>query len=148
MIFFFSDDMKCQVSVLLLLACNVAFAYSYKLSKYCDIPNCKFSKDNAEMLFSNLTFYFNLWPHDVTGSEEEDPHPCKRTCIANEEPKICEYTFKIENYYTMTKACHDCPYNQTDCLRTDCIPGDGNYRSVVAVNRMLPGPAIEVLLHH
>ncbi|XP_066252634.1 uncharacterized protein [Euwallacea similis] len=75
---------------------------------------------------------------------EETDHPCARKCIQGESPRVCQYHFKIENYYTMTKACHDCPRNRTDCFRTDCIPGDGHPRGVVAVNRRIPGPSIEV----
>ncbi|XP_076258209.1 uncharacterized protein LOC143195157 [Rhynchophorus ferrugineus] len=74
----------------------------------------------------------------------EDEHPCRRTCVSNASPMICRYTFQVENYYTMTKACHDCPRNVTDCFRKDCIPGDGHERAVVVVNRKLPGPTIEV----
>ncbi|XP_030755871.1 laccase-2-like [Sitophilus oryzae] len=74
----------------------------------------------------------------------EDKHPCTRTCVQGEAPMVCHYHFTVENYYTMTKACHDCPQNLTDCYRNDCIPGDGHSRAIVVINRQMPGPAIEV----
>lgn len=51
---------------------------------------------------------------------------------------------KVEWYETLSKACYDCPFNKTDCYRPHCIYGDGFRRSVLVVNRMMPGPSIEV----
>ncbi|XP_060065140.1 uncharacterized protein LOC132545474 [Ylistrum balloti] len=70
-------------------------------------------------------------------------HPCIRTCEVN-SPMVCEYDFQAETFYTLTKACRDCPHNITDCYRPGCIPADGNSRAILVVNRMLPGPAIHV----
>ncbi|KAL1123234.1 hypothetical protein AAG570_002321, partial [Ranatra chinensis] len=56
----------------------------------------------------------------------------------------CRYHFKVEWYQTLSKACYDCPYNLTDCYRPDCIPGDGVQRPVIAVNKIIPGPSVEV----
>lgn len=53
---------------------------------------------------------------------------------------------QVEWYETLSKACYDCPYNSTDCNRPHCIGADGARRSVVVVNRMMPGPTIEVCL--
>lgn len=44
----------------------------------------------------------------------------------------------------MSKACLDCPYNQTNCWRKDCVSGNGLNRAIVVVNRALPGPPISV----
>lgn len=71
-------------------------------------------------------------------------HPCSRTCTVGGQPMVCRYKFTIEWYHTLSKACYSCPYNQTDCFRPHCIPGDGKKRSIVVVNRQMPGPAIEV----
>lgn len=57
---------------------------------------------------------------------------------------ICRFVFEMEWYHTLSKACYDCPFNMNDCFQKDCIPGDGHKRSVVAVNRTIPGPLIEV----
>ncbi|XP_072384918.1 uncharacterized protein [Diabrotica undecimpunctata] len=74
----------------------------------------------------------------------DDSNPCKRNCIAGAPPMLCRFHFEVEHYHTLSKACHNCPYNMTDCYRKDCIPGDGTKRGIIAVNRQIPGPAIEV----
>ncbi|XP_050537356.1 uncharacterized protein LOC126903292 [Daktulosphaira vitifoliae] len=77
---------------------------------------------------------------------EPEPHPCQRECVLNGPSKTCQYHFKVEWYYTMSKACYDCPYNMTDCFRPDCIPADGVEKPIIVVNRSLPGPSIQVCL--
>ncbi|XP_060581710.1 uncharacterized protein LOC132738260 [Ruditapes philippinarum] len=57
---------------------------------------------------------------------------------------MCSYDFTVELYFTLSKACYDCPYNKTDCSRPHCIPADGVSRGINVVNRMLPGPGIHV----
>ncbi|XP_001357249.3 laccase-2 [Drosophila pseudoobscura] len=71
-------------------------------------------------------------------------HPCRRDCHAGAEPLTCRYTFVVEWYQTFSKACFDCPRNLTDCSRPHCVMGDGLERGITVVNRMMPGPAIEV----
>ncbi|XP_029042896.1 laccase-1-like isoform X2 [Osmia bicornis bicornis] len=71
-------------------------------------------------------------------------HPCRRTCSDDAPPMECHYTFRLEGYRTMSKACYDCPFNLTDCFRKHCIPADGVKRSILVVNRQMPGPPIEV----
>ncbi|CAK9821202.1 LCC4 [Anthophora plagiata] len=71
-------------------------------------------------------------------------HPCRRNCKDETAPMECHYVFKLEAYYTMSKACYDCPFNITDCFRKHCIPADGIERSILVVNRQMPGPSIEV----
>ncbi|XP_071491136.1 uncharacterized protein [Diadema antillarum] len=44
----------------------------------------------------------------------------------------------------MSKACYGCPSNLTDCSRPHCIPLNGVHRPITVVNRMFPGPAVEV----
>ncbi|CAL7934818.1 unnamed protein product [Xylocopa violacea] len=71
-------------------------------------------------------------------------HPCRRTCNDEAPPMECRYIFRLEAYHTMSKACYDCPFNITDCFRRHCIPADGIERSILIVNRQMPGPPIEV----
>ncbi|KAK7487838.1 hypothetical protein BaRGS_00020885, partial [Batillaria attramentaria] len=59
----------------------------------------------------------------------------------------CEYNFTVEWHRTLSKACWDCPFNKSDCFRPQCVSGDGNYRSIMTVNRQLPGPPIEICAH-
>ena len=47
----------------------------------------------------------------------------------------------------MSKACYSCPSNETDCFRPHCISADGMKRKITVVNRMMPGPSIEVCLN-
>uniref|UniRef100_A0A1Y1K8C1 Laccase n=2 Tax=Photinus pyralis TaxID=7054 RepID=A0A1Y1K8C1_PHOPY len=77
---------------------------------------------------------------------DESKHPCTRTCTPNGAPMVCRYQFKLEWYQTLSKACFNCPYSEEDCRKPHCIPGDGNRRPVLVVNRQMPGPAIEVCL--
>ena len=49
-------------------------------------------------------------------------------------------------YTTMSRACYNCPTNEQDCNRQNCIPANGYTRTVEVVNRMLPGPTIQVCL--
>ncbi|GAB0094395.1 Multicopper oxidase [Sergentomyia squamirostris] len=89
--------------------------------------------------------------HKHSETDDEDynsyeEHPCKRECIDGSPPKICKYKFIVEWYETMSKACYNCPSNTSDCSRPHCITGDGSRRSVLVVNRMMPGPTIDVCL--
>ncbi|KAH8418852.1 hypothetical protein KR222_004583 [Zaprionus bogoriensis] len=81
---------------------------------------------------------------DIWTAEWYRQHPCVRDCQADGPPMTCHYTFVVEWYQTFSKACFDCPLNLTDCARPHCVLGDGLQRSITVVNRMMPGPAIEV----
>ena len=56
----------------------------------------------------------------------------------------CVYHFTVEWYNTMNEECGNCPINMPDCYRRNCIAINGHKRAVMVVNRMLPGPSIEV----
>nr|ANS71634.1 MCOI-like protein [Bactrocera dorsalis] len=81
---------------------------------------------------------------DIWTEEFYRNHPCVRECQPNADPMTCRYNFVVEWYETMSKACYGCPQNGTDCERPHCVLGDGIERSVMVVNRMMPGPSIEV----
>lgn len=83
----------------------------------------------------------------VTGELKNGEHPCRRECKEGEEAMICYYHFSIEWYQTMSKACYNCPYNESDCERKDCIPADGMSRPLNVINRKMPGPTIEVRIY-
>lgn len=75
----------------------------------------------------------------------EPVHQCQREC--DDGPaRRCIYDFHVEYYFTMSKACYDCPHSIEDCDRHHCIPADGVERGVVVINRQLPGPSIQVRL--
>ncbi|CAL7947013.1 unnamed protein product [Xylocopa violacea] len=65
------------------------------------------------------------------------PDECARDCVDNGEPKNCYYLFHLEFYLTQGPAC-----NQT--VKTQCITADGYERTVLSINRQLPGPKIQV----
>nr|BBC20925.1 laccase-like multicopper oxidase 3 [Nannophya pygmaea] len=69
---------------------------------------------------------------------------CHRPCRLGAPPRICHYKFTLENYVTMGEACGDCPRNRTDCFEPNCVTADGYEKSVLTVNRMIPGPTIDV----
>lgn len=60
------------------------------------------------------------------------------------ESFLSYFNIKIEWYATLSKACYDCPFNKNDCSRPHCIHADGVRRSVLVINRMMPGPMIDV----
>lgn len=70
--------------------------------------------------------------------------PCSRICQTNSTARTCYYEFKVEKYFSMSKACFDCPKVVTDCHRRDCIPADGVERMLTVINRQMPGPGIHV----
>lgn len=59
----------------------------------------------------------------------------------------CNYDFTVEWYKTLSKACYNCTNNMTDCYRPHCITGNGVERAVISINRMIPGPMIQVCQH-
>lgn len=91
---------------------------------------------------------FEIGSIDPETADELDwtKHPCRRNCVDEAPPMQCHYIFRLEAYHTMSKACYDCPFNVTDCFRKHCIPADGIERSILVVNRQMPGPAIEVYI--
>ncbi|XP_063960219.1 uncharacterized protein LOC129266740 [Lytechinus pictus] len=101
-----------------------------KLAKNC-VRNA--TLDSAEGSFDQLTLVPPV----------NEPHECFRECVVS-EPMTCRYTFDIEWYSTMSRACFNCPCNQSDCERERCVAADGFRRPIVVANRQLPGPAIEV----
>ncbi|XP_012944262.1 laccase-1 [Aplysia californica] len=71
-------------------------------------------------------------------------HPCVRQCENKAPPRLCKYHWVLEVYYVLSKACFNCPFNQSDCSRPHCVPADGVSRGIRTANRMLPGPGIQV----
>lgn len=47
-------------------------------------------------------------------------------------------------YSTLGRACYNCPQNYTDCLRENCILADGTLKTIEVINKLLPGPSIQV----
>jgi len=92
---------------------------------------------------SSSELYTSDGSHNISNEEK---HPCARICKEGAPPMVCKYRFELEWYYTMSKACYDCPLNLEDCSRKDCVVGDGVRRPIIVVNRQMPGPSVEVSL--
>jgi len=82
-------------------------------------------------------------PASLSHAEVTSNGDCQRECDGS-LPRRCVYNFHVEYYYTMSKACFDCPLVSEDCDRYHCIAADGVERGIVVINRQLPGPTIQV----
>nr|ALQ52760.1 laccase BP76 [Neocapritermes taracua] len=95
----------------------------------------------------NLESY--LQPDRITRQEFLTPsnrNQCARECIAEEAPKICYYKWIAEDYVTLGPACGNCPANVTACDAPQCVVANGYEKSIRTINRMVPGPSIQVCL--
>ncbi|PNF18423.1 hypothetical protein B7P43_G09045 [Cryptotermes secundus] len=96
----------------------------------------------------NLNNY--LQPDSVTRQQYLTPsrssNLCARQCVAGEAPKICYYKWIAENYVTLGPACGNCPTNATACDEWGCVVANGYEKSILTINRMVPGPSIQVCL--
>ncbi|BES97114.1 Multicopper oxidase [Nesidiocoris tenuis] len=74
------------------------------------------------------------------------PEECARACREGEPPKVCYYHFTVELYTVLGAACQVCTPNATNTVwsHCQCVLADGVERGIIAVNRMLPGPSIQV----
>ncbi|XP_076641104.1 uncharacterized protein LOC143352475 [Halictus rubicundus] len=72
---------------------------------------------------------------------------CARTCTGG-KPKTCYYKFVVERYPVHGQACQFCnPDASTNiCPNCQCVLADGVQRNLLSVNRMCPGPSIQVCL--
>lgn len=105
----------------------------------------RFSSKYDETNWWNL-FLFQLFSYKLVILKRKDylNHTCIRECSASAKPMICEYDWTLELYSTMSRACYECPKNLTDCLRENCILADGFIKSIEVINRLMPGPSIQV----
>ncbi|KAK7040803.1 Mco1p [Halocaridina rubra] len=77
---------------------------------------------------------------------QEPPTPgknCYRRCMPG-DARVCHFSFEVHLYQILSRACYNCPRNATDCARSDCIAGDGIKRRIIAINKQMPGPAMQV----
>ncbi|XP_043278957.1 oxidoreductase OpS5-like [Venturia canescens] len=83
--------------------------------------------------------------HEELWSTAEE---CLRTCREHEKPRYCYYHFTLEYYTTMNRACEFCRPKYTNQLSNSgecqCIEADGVEKTVLSINRMIPGPSIQV----
>ncbi|XP_046804177.1 laccase-14 [Lucilia cuprina] len=72
-----------------------------------------------------------------------DRHPCRRVCKQGESLS-CYYRLVVHNYQTLGPECQRCMYDPSVCEQEQCVYGDGVATGVMAVNRQVPGPSMEV----
>ncbi|XP_018803993.1 PREDICTED: laccase-5 isoform X2 [Bactrocera latifrons] len=74
------------------------------------------------------------------------PDECARACREGEPPRICYYHFTMEFYTVLGAACQVCTPNATNTVwsHCQCVLADGVERGILTVNRMIPGPSIQV----
>lgn len=126
---------------------NCLFAAFSKFKIYFDKKYLGKMKKKIQLM--TIILFYSIWTLTApVQALHEKAHPCLRECLVGEPPKTCKYHFKMEWYYTMSKACYDCPYNLTDCFRPDCVPADGVERPIIVINRSLPGPSIQVIYNY
>ncbi|XP_054289636.1 uncharacterized protein LOC129004939 [Macrosteles quadrilineatus] len=87
-------------------------------------------------------------PDDIMNGNYDDLNVddgwlCTRECRPD-DPRICYYLWMIEPYVTLSRACGNCPNVTSDCFLPQCVSGDGFEKAILCVNRMLPGPSIQV----
>lgn len=106
----------------------------------------KKKKDDEKHNLSNTSFLFSHSIAARTSREYYASHECIRDCSSS-QAKECVYDFDIEYWSTLSRNCFDCPQNQADCYRAHCVTADGRQRGIKTVNRMLPGPSIQVCVN-
>ncbi|XP_066596794.1 uncharacterized protein [Prorops nasuta] len=94
--------------------------------------------------FNNLILFTLVFCH----GESKDLHPCIRNC-EKDRPMTCKYNFTLEYYVTMGNACSHCqPNGSKQSIEIEpscqCVFGDGYEKGVLTINRMIPGPSIQV----
>ncbi|XP_076302099.1 uncharacterized protein LOC143220313 [Lasioglossum baleicum] len=78
---------------------------------------------------------------DEDSIELSTPEECARKCVEDEEPKNCYYTFNVEYYTTVGPACNYTGFEK------QCIVADGFEKTILPINRQLPGPQIEICVN-
>ncbi|XP_031843304.2 uncharacterized protein LOC116431677 [Nomia melanderi] len=134
-------------STLLYILLNVAFILSAANGgKQCEVIKAGYAPGLSGMPTINKTSCLvGELLEDSTLSNALD---CARSCRAGQKPKTCYYKFVIERYPINGTACELCTPNITNtlCPNCQCIIGDGISRMAITVNRMMPGPSIQVCL--
>lgn len=81
--------------------------------------------------------------YDMNTYGSFDNHPCRRVCQQGKNLQ-CYYKMVIHNYQRLGPECRRCQFDAKACEAEHCIFGDGVPSTVMAINRMVPAPAIEV----
>ncbi|CAH2012638.1 unnamed protein product [Acanthoscelides obtectus] len=91
-----------------------------------------------------LTFLCIARSQDFTAQLLKPGHECVRECKEGESPMFCHYKFTVELYQTLGAPCDLCHPDDKFTSKCPCILADGFERTLLAVNKMLPAPSIQV----
>lgn len=80
---------------------------------------------------------------DISSFAGFERHPCRRVCQQGQS-QSCYYQLVVHNSRRLGPECQRCQYDERACASEHCIYGDGVATPVMAVNRMVPGPAMEL----
>ncbi|XP_014291976.1 uncharacterized protein [Halyomorpha halys] len=101
------------------------------------------SPSNTSLRSSNFTAYSDS--QTIVGAQGilNGFRFCVRRCDGR--PRTCYYRLNIARYSVLGGACRNCAFGTpSDCMRPQCITANGWYRGMIAVNRQLPAPPIQV----
>ncbi|XP_012350394.1 laccase ARB_05828 [Apis florea] len=93
------------------------------------------------LVCTQFSYSYRHWKkYNYSSIVFSSPEECARNCRDNEQPKNCYYSFHIELYTTVGPACDVPGSNQ-------CIQADGIEKTLIPINRQLPGPPIQICLN-
>ncbi|CAG5109018.1 Similar to LCC4: Laccase-4 (Trametes versicolor) [Cotesia congregata] len=126
----------------------VIHAQKTKLDKISQVVDTwkAYSKGSSRWTNFSSRYYEN---HSEKNHILSTPEECARPCKLFGRPKTCHFKWTVEYYHTFGSACNYCqPISNTSVSSNcQCILADGfDVSGIVTVNRMYPGPAIQVCL--
>ncbi|XP_076641101.1 uncharacterized protein LOC143352472 [Halictus rubicundus] len=129
-----------------LFSCFIISVTAKNGKKQCEIIRAGYIAGQSGMPKLNKTSCLN--DELLEDSHLSSALECARTCRPGQKPRTCYYKFMIERYSTSGQACQLCTPNITNtiCPNCQCVIGDGTERAALTVNRMMPGPSIQVCL--
>jgi len=133
--------------VLLIIALNQAKSEE-SLKK--DFPQAKFEwpsfgwmRNKTTKVKPSLDMKNDYSQMELGNFGDFDRHPCRRVCQQGQSQN-CYYQLVVHNYQRLGPECQRCQFDERACAAEHCIFGDGVANPVMAVNRMVPGPPIEL----
>ncbi|CAG9807488.1 unnamed protein product [Chironomus riparius] len=105
-----------------------------------------FANPNPKSPFRHLDYTSSATAELRRNPNLSAPDECARACREGEPPRICYYHFTLEYYTVLGAACQVCTPNATNTVwsHCQCVLADGVERGILTVNRMIPGPSIQV----
>lgn len=142
----------CRQGLILLLVLGVAQLQAEVLQE--DSQQAKFewpsfpwtrnkTNKNTPSSLNDLDLKNDYSQMELANFGDFDRHPCRRVCQQGQS-QSCYYQLVVHNYQRLGPECQRCQQDERACASEHCIFGDGVANPVMAVNRMVPGPPIEL----